>query len=70
MCVVCALSMLLKIPLKGFVPAAATASKAKASAAENNVASLKMLRSGSFWKLWFYPSYRRRRWVDGYRQCC
>jgi len=53
MCVVCALSMLLKNPPKGFVPAAATASKAKASAAENNVASLEMLRSGSFWKLWF-----------------
>ena len=29
MCVVCALSMLLKNPPKGYVPAVATASKAK-----------------------------------------
>jgi len=53
MVVVCVLSMFLKNPPKGFVPAGAAASKAKAAAAENNVASLEMLRSGSFWKLWF-----------------
>ncbi len=51
--VVCLLSMLLNNPPKGYVPAGASAAKAKAVAAENNVAPMQMLRSGSFWKLWF-----------------
>lgn len=51
--VVCMLSMFLKNPPKGYVPAGASAAKSKAPVAENNVAPMQMLRSGSFWKLWF-----------------
>jgi MFS transporter, OFA family, oxalate/formate antiporter len=52
--VVCVLSMFLANPPKGYVPVGSSAAaKAKAPAAENNVAPMQMLRSGSFWKLWF-----------------
>ncbi|MBM4309749.1 MAG: OFA family MFS transporter [Deltaproteobacteria bacterium] len=51
--VVCVLSTFLKNPPKGYVPAGASAAKSKAPVAENNVAPMQMLRSGSFWKLWF-----------------
>ena len=52
--VVSVLSMFLNNPPKGYVPAGASAAKAKkASAVENNAAPMQMLNSGIFWKFWF-----------------
>jgi len=53
MILVCAMAFLLDNPPEGYVPEGASKAKAKKPAAENNVAPLAMLRSGSFWKLWF-----------------
>ena len=54
--VVCGLSLFLKNPPRGYVPAAAAPRRADLpapAAAENNSTPREMLRSAMFWKLWF-----------------
>ena len=53
MILVIALALLLDNPPEGYVPEGTSKVKSKKPAAENNVAPMSMLRSGSFWKLWF-----------------